>query len=241
MSNAAHAAATNEYDAHHEGAHHVSSMRTLIVVFVALLLFTAMTVFTAMSTDFGAIGDIALALFIATVKATMVCMYFMHLRHDNSLFSVIMISCVGTLALFLGLTMLDLNNRDNIEPIRAQHLTPVPENMVANARFGKEGVVAEGRALFNANCAACHGPDALGVPGLGSTLIGDDFVNSLNDKELAAFIIKGRDSDDPLSETGVPMPARGGNPNITDEQIDLIVAYVRALQPKEAHGHNGHH
>lgn len=240
MSHAAHNTAHDPHDDNHEGAHHVSSVRTLVGVFIALLVLTVFTVYTAMTTDFGAMGDLLLALFIATAKATMVCMYFMHLRHDNSFYSVILISCVGALFLFLGLTMLDLGNRSNIDPIRAQHRTPVPADMVGIARFGTEGAKADGRALFNANCAACHGADARGVPGLGENLVGEEFVMSLSDKELAEFIIKGRDSNDPLSETGVPMPARGGNPNLSNEQVDLIVAYIRAIQPKDAHG-KGHH
>ena len=220
--------------AHHHGPH-ISSVRTLVTVFVALLAFTAITIITAKMTDLGDFGDIVLALAIASVKGALVCLYFMHLRYDNVFYSFLFLSCLGALALFLGLTMLDLDNRGNIDPVRAQHPVPVPRDIVGQARFDE--LQRQGRDLFMANCAACHGVDSRGVPGLGENLVGDDFVMESTDAELVAFIIKGRAANDPLSETGVPMPARGGNPNLTDEQVALIVQYVRALQPKASKDH----
>jgi len=221
---------SNAHD-HHEGPH-ISSVRTLVTVFVALLAFTAITVFTAKMTDLGDFGDIVLALGLASVKGTLVCLYFMHLRYDNVFYSFLFLSCLGALALFLGLTMLDINNRDNIDPIRSQHAVPVPLDIAGRARFDEAQRL--GRDLYMANCAACHAVDARGIPGLGENLIGDSFVLRSSDAELVDFIIKGRTANDPLSETGVPMPPRGGNPNLTDEQIAQIVVYVRALQPKDA-------
>jgi len=106
---------------------------------------------------------------------------------------------------------------------------------IAPVNAGSEGVVldpamiAEGQTAFSTVCTACHGMNATGVQGLGKDLVTSEFVNSLSDEDLAQFIITGRELTDPLNTTGVAMPGRGGNPAMTDEQIDLIVVYLRSL------------
>lgn len=89
-------------------------------------------------------------------------------------------------------------------------------------------VVAAGQTNF-AICTACHGLNAQGVPGIGKDLVHSEFVHGLTDEELREFIIVGRSFSDPLNTTGMMMPARGGNPSMTDEQIDTIVVYLRSL------------
>jgi disulfide bond formation protein DsbB len=76
---------------------------------------------------------------------------------------------------------------------------------------------------------ACHGFNGEGIQGLGKPIVGSEFVNSLTDDELAAFVIHGRDVSDPLNTTGVMMPPRGGNPALSDEAVDHVVAYMRSL------------
>ena len=71
-----------------------------------------------------------------------------------------------------------------------------------------------------------------GQPGLGKDLIKSVYCRSLPDGDLHAFIRKGRDANDPLNTTGVAMPPSGGNPALSDAQVNDIVAYVRALQNK---------
>lgn len=90
-------------------------------------------------------------------------------------------------------------------------------------------LVTQGRNAFGTICTACHGLNAQGVPGLGKDLVHSEFMNGLTDEELAQFIIVGRPMGDPLNTTGMPMPARGGNPAMTDAQIDAIVVYLRSL------------
>lgn len=90
--------------------------------------------------------------------------------------------------------------------------------------------VSEGASLFQATCSACHGQAAQGVPGLGKNLIENEFVENLDDKELLDFIIVGRTAYDPANTTGITMPARGGNPAITDENLYSIIAYLRTAK-----------
>ncbi|NQZ94995.1 MAG: cytochrome c, partial [Myxococcales bacterium] len=55
------------------------------------------------------------------------------------------------------------------------------------------------------------------------------FVAESSDAELVAFIIRGRAIDDPMNTTGVPMPAKGANPTLTDAEIQRIVDFIRSL------------
>ena len=87
-----------------------------------------------------------------------------------------------------------------------------------------------GQVLFVGTCAACHGPAGEGIEGLGKDMTTSEFIAGNTDDELVAFIKVGRDPSDPLNTTGVGMPARGGNPALSDEDLFDIVAFIRSLQ-----------
>lgn len=89
-----------------------------------------------------------------------------------------------------------------------------------------------GYDLFVSSCAACHGQGAEGLEGLGLPLTTSGFVRGLNDKDLITFIKMGRASWDENNATGIDMPPKGGNPAITDDQLQTIVDYIRAVQSK---------
>ncbi len=97
-----------------------------------------------------------------------------------------------------------------------------------------EAQVKQGQNLFVSICSVCHGPEGKGIPGLGKNLTTSTFVHELSDEELHQFIIVGRPVTDPLNTTGVAMPARGGNPSLTDDQIMLLVAFIRSQQVTSA-------
>ncbi len=90
--------------------------------------------------------------------------------------------------------------------------------------------VAEGKTIYDTLCIACHGPDGTGVEGLGKDLTTSEFFKSSTDSEMVAFIIEGRPATHPDNTTGVDMPPRGGNSELTDDDIANIVAYVRSLE-----------
>lgn len=91
------------------------------------------------------------------------------------------------------------------------------------------GDPAEGKELFVGTCAACHGPEGGGVPGLGKDMTTSEFIAERTDTELLEFIKMGRDPSDPLNTTGVAMPPKGGNPALSDEDLLDIIAYIRTL------------
>lgn len=86
-----------------------------------------------------------------------------------------------------------------------------------------------GRDQFRASCAACHGQRGEGVDGVGLPLAGSAFVNSSTDQELTAMIKSGRPIWHADNQTGLDMPPKGGNPSLSDAQIEDIVKYIREL------------
>ena len=117
-------------------------------------------------------------------------------------------------------------------PTVAPTRTPIPPTATTaptqvTIAYAPEQIQA-GRDTFLTTCAACHGQNALGIQGLGKNLIVSEFMSGLSDDELVQFIIAGRQPGDPLNTTGMLMPARGGNPMLSDEAIYNIVAYLRS-------------
>jgi cytochrome c oxidase subunit 4 len=98
------------HDAHstagsHADTPHALPARTLIAVFLALV---GLTVVTVVATWFPTGSfEIWISLGIATVKASLVAAYFMHLRYDNPLNALIFIFGLFFVALFLGFLLLD--------------------------------------------------------------------------------------------------------------------------------------
>jgi len=87
----------------------------------------------------------------------------------------------------------------------------------------------EGQIGYQAFCTACHAPDAKGLTGLGANLVDGDFITTRTDEDVLAFIIAGRAADHPENVSGVAMPARGGYPNLSDDDLLAIIAYLRDL------------
>lgn len=102
-SNHLHLPTADDHDAHALG--HVMPVRILVTIFVVLVLLTVVTVAaTFFPTDS---LEIWISLGIATVKASLVAAYFMHLRYDNPLNAVIFAFGLLFVALFVGFTLLD--------------------------------------------------------------------------------------------------------------------------------------
>jgi disulfide bond formation protein DsbB len=118
---------------------------------------------------------------------------------------------------------------DAAEPTQMPSAVPPTEVVeVAAVALDPEQVRA-GESIFQASCAACHGFNARGISGLGLPMIGSEFINGLTDDELHDFLLVGRPVTDPANSTGVAMPARGGNPSLTDDDLYNVIAYIRSL------------
>ncbi len=88
---------------------HVVSRSVLLAVFAALVVLTVLTVAAAAPRfDFGS-WNVWIALGIATIKASLVALYFMHLRYDNPFYGLIFATALLFLAVFLGIVLLDVS------------------------------------------------------------------------------------------------------------------------------------
>ena len=101
-----------------ENKHHIISLKVYIIVFFTLLLMTAITIITAQY-DFGSF-NIILALLIASFKSSLVLLFFMHLYYDNKINLAFIIGSVLFLAIFIGITMIDTNQRTILYDIRGK-------------------------------------------------------------------------------------------------------------------------
>lgn len=95
---------------------HTMAPRMYYTIYAALLGLLALTVLTAYL-DFGA-WSIVLALMIATVKALLVVLYFMHVRFSNRLTQIFVGGGFVWLLIMLILTMSDYISRGWIGEIR---------------------------------------------------------------------------------------------------------------------------
>jgi len=85
--------------------HHPVPDRTQLNVFVWLIVLTAITV-TGSVLYPGRIGT-SVAVIVTPIKATLILMYFMHLKYERPVFVVMFFVAIGILATVLGLTLVD--------------------------------------------------------------------------------------------------------------------------------------
>jgi cytochrome c oxidase subunit IV len=84
---------------------HVVPLEVLVAVFVGLLALTAVTVAVTW-VDLGP-WNLIVALVIATFKAALVALYFMHLRYDHPFNGLVFVAGLVFLAIFLIFTLMD--------------------------------------------------------------------------------------------------------------------------------------
>lgn len=99
---------TDQHHDEHHGLAHTASLKVLLGTGGSLLVLTIITVL-ATRIDLGTNWNLALAMFIAVVKATLVVLFFMHLKYDKVFHSVIFVGAILAAALFVGYALLDSN------------------------------------------------------------------------------------------------------------------------------------
>ena len=94
---------------------HVVPLKILAAVFAALLFLTFVTVAVTW-VDLGPL-NIIVALGIATLKAVLVALFFMHLKYDRPFNSVVLVGTIFFVILFISIALLDtLEYRDDLIP-----------------------------------------------------------------------------------------------------------------------------
>lgn len=89
---------------------HVVPLKTNFMTLLTLVFLTVFTVWTAKYVDLGQY-NLILAMFIASVKATVVMLWFMHLKYDGWMNRVIVLSAAAFLIIMYGLSAVDIFTR----------------------------------------------------------------------------------------------------------------------------------
>jgi cytochrome c oxidase subunit 4 len=90
---------------------HIVPVRIYVTIFVVLLLGTALTVAAAF-VDFPWRLNTVVALTIATIKATFVVLFFMHVRYSSRLIWVIIAAALFWMAILFAFTFSDYLTRN---------------------------------------------------------------------------------------------------------------------------------
>src|SRR5258707_15692024 len=89
---------------------HIVYPRVYVTVFLVLLVGTGLTVLAAFQ-DFPGPLNAVVALTIAVIKATLVVLYFMHVRYSSRLIWLVIAAALFWLAIMFALTISDYSTR----------------------------------------------------------------------------------------------------------------------------------
>ena len=113
----------DEHGEHH-GLGHVASKKVLLGTWGALMVLTVVTVL-ASQVDLGAAEiNLAVAMLIATVKASLVCVFFMHLKYDKLFHTIVFVSAILLATLFVTFTLMDSNQYQSDVSWQKDDLSP---------------------------------------------------------------------------------------------------------------------
>ncbi len=220
-------------------SHHILPDSTAFKILGILLLLTVITVASA-QVDLGSF-NFALAMIIASLKASIVCMFFMGLKYDHKENTVIFSTSIIFMTIFMILTFGDLLTRGNVyvklgEGELGSLTRPykiLPEGATAKkARFQKPWIatpeiIAAGKEQFLNQCISCHGPQGLGNgPASGGLnpkprnfTSADNWKNGRKPSQIFGTLTKGLGG----------MPSFG---SLGAEDRWTLVHYVRSLGPE---------
>lgn len=94
----------------------------------------------------------------------------------------------------------------------------------------RAGDHAAGQAIYQNNCARCHGTDGSGAMRGVPDFTGADSALSKPEAELVQNTIEG------VFRGMFPMPPRGGNSSLSDQDIVTIVRYMKATFSRKTDG-----
>ena len=106
----------------HEHGHGHDHAPVFLKTLIALLILTVITVAVS-RVDLGA-ANVAVALVVASIKATLVATFFMHLKWDKPINTSIALMGFLFLGLLLTFTIVDIDNRTDREPAGLKSVKP---------------------------------------------------------------------------------------------------------------------
>ncbi len=87
----------------------IVGFKTYFIVWICLMALTAITV-TVASLGLGRYGSLT-SVFIASLKATLILLFFMHLKYEKFLIMAMLLLTIFTIAVIIGLTFFDVGFR----------------------------------------------------------------------------------------------------------------------------------
>ncbi len=132
--------------------HHVTPKKTLFIVFGSLVILTILTGLTA-QIDLGSM-NVPLAILIASSKATLVVLFFMALKYDNRVNSLVFALGVVFAVVFLTFTLFDTAFRGDLGNVGSETISDVER---------RESMMREREAAIQEGAAA--GPEEPGTAG----------------------------------------------------------------------------
>ena len=100
--------------------------------------------------------------------------------------------------------------------------TPGADGKPVATAAGGTAPAVDGSKVFSSVCAACHQPDAKGLPGAFPALAGAELVNEKDPLKMVDIVLGGYDA---LPNFGA-MPSQAEN--LSDEEIAAVISYVRS-------------
>lgn len=97
-----------------------------------------------------------------------------------------------------------------------------PANRAEAREVHVQSLADQGEAIYQLNCASCHGADGEG--GIGPALNAKQFLESANDVQISALIAVGV----PGSQMGAYSLDFGGP--LTSEQIEAVTTFLRSQE-----------
>jgi cytochrome c oxidase subunit 4 len=101
---------------------HPGSLAFYVGIFVALCLLTLLTVGVA-SIPLGR-ANLIVAVIIASIKASLVLLFFMHLRHDNQFNAMILVVAILFIGVFFAYTLNDTDHRGQVDADQGVKINP---------------------------------------------------------------------------------------------------------------------
>lgn len=209
-----------------EPGHHILTVKTIVVVGICLFIFTWLTVHVA-GYDFGAM-NFPVAMLIASIKASLVALFFMALKYDAVENRVIFVTSLVFGAIFIILTSVDIFFRADDVYVTG----PIFKEAKAASKFKQPWVksnelLTHGKKVFSGQCVACHGSQGAGDGPAAASL-----NPKPRDFTVAADWIKKRQPSqvyEVLTNGVGKMPAFG---NLPLDDRWALTHYVLSLGPK---------
>ena len=162
----------------HKGPH-ITPYSTYFAVYGALLVLTIATVGVSEWMTLESTVSIIVAMCVAAVKATLVVLFFMHMKWDTKFNQLFFLSGLWFIGVFFIFVLADLGSRGNVLAIEDNFVLRTDLAMAKEAqakaeeeakKTGAPAPAFDAVAAFTNNCSTCHGTAGDGKGPAGAAL-----------------------------------------------------------------------